>query len=456
MTYSILELGIFFFLYSFIGWCGEVCVAALKQRKFINRGFVNGCICPIYGVGAVLIAVFLPELTEHLFLLFLAGTIISSVLEYLTGKLLNRLFHRKLWDYSDQHFHLEGYICLKYSLLWGVLSVAAMMVINPLLCRLMAWVPYLVKVIVLLALSIITVLDFITTAMTVWGMQIKAMYLADVPRRMKFTARWLENALTRNVQKRMQKSFPSIDMDTIAKDLRERWERLQREGGRFAEGCGFYKLVSLFFIGAFLGDVTETIYCFLTTGIWMSRSSVIYGPFSIVWGIGCALLTALLYRYKDKSDGYIFLSGTLLGGAYEYICSVFTELAFGTVFWDYSGFTFNLGGRINLLYCFFWGIAAVVWVKWIYPFLSRQLERLPKKPAEMVCNVMIVFMLCNMVISSLALNRYTERNTQAVAVGTGTSAVQDSAFPDWFREILDERFTDERMERIYPNAKIVE
>ena len=81
----------------------------------------------------------------------------------------------------------------------------------------------------------------------------------------------------------------------------------------------------------------------------MSRSSVIYGPFSIVWGLGCAFLTLLLYRYRNKSDSTIFLAGTLLGGAYEYICSVFTEMVFGTIFWDYSGFAFNLGGRINLV-----------------------------------------------------------------------------------------------------------
>ena len=80
-----------------------------------------------------------------------------------------------------------------------------------------------------------------------------------------------------------------------------------------------------------------------------------YGPFSTSWGLGCALLTLFLYRYRNRSDRHIFLAGTLLGGAYEYVCSVFTELVFGTVFWDYSGFAFNLGGRINLLYCFFWG-----------------------------------------------------------------------------------------------------
>ena len=119
----------------------------------------------------------------------------------------------------------------------------------------------------------------------------------------------------------------------------------------------------------------------------MSRSSVIYGPFSIVWGLGCAFLTLLLYRYRNKSDGSIFLAGTLLGGAYEYICSVFTEMVFGTIFWDYSGFAFNLGGRINLLYCFFWGIAAVVWLKLIYPKLSGCIEKIPKRTGTIVCNI---------------------------------------------------------------------
>ena len=88
---------------------------------------------------------------------------------------------------------------------------------------------------------------------------------------------------------------------------------------------------------------------------WMSRSSVVSESFSIVWGLAIALVTALLYKYKDRSDSFLFGMGTFLGGAYEYLCSVFTELVFGKVFWDYSAIPFNLGGRINLLYCFFLG-----------------------------------------------------------------------------------------------------
>ena len=126
------------------------------------------------------------------------------------------------------------------------------------------------------------------------------------------------------------------------------------------------------------------------------------------------------------------------------MCSVFTELVFGTIFWDYSHLPFNLGGRINLLYCFFWGIVAVVWLKFIYPFLSGQMKKLPVRAGRIGTWVLVVFMVCNMALSSLALARYSQRRTEPDAPVNAVTA------------FLDQRFPDERMERIYPKAKIVE
>lgn len=437
MTYTLSDLVWLFFIYSFLGWCIEVCYAAVRKKQFVNRGFVNSPLCPIYGFGAILFAVFLPELTSNPFFLFLGGLILAAVLEYATGMLMEKIFRKKLWDYSGIRFNLGGYVCARYSLLWGILAPVTMLFANPLLCGILRKVPYIIVLIVQWTAVSLLFLDFLTTAMAVLGMKISAKRLAQLSEGMQHTSGLLENKLTAGIQKRMQKSFPSIDRATITENKKRK--------AVFAEGCSFYKLASLFFIGAFLGDLTETVFCLATTGILMSRSSVVYGPFSIVWGLGCALLTLFLYRYRNKSDRYIFLAGTLLGGAYEYICSVFTELLFGTVFWDYSGFTFNLGGRINLLYCFFWGIAAVVWLKVIYPRLSRLIERLPVKAGTILCNCLIIFMIFNMLISSLALARYTERNT--------VSAVSAENCIDAF---LDERFPNEHMERIYPNARLVE
>lgn len=150
----------------------------------------------------------------------------------------------------------------------------------------------------------------------------------------------------------------------------------------------------------------------------------------------------MLYKYKDRSDGFLFIVGTVLGGAYEYLCSVFTEMIFGTVFWDYSKIPFNLGGRINLLYCFFWGIAAVVWIKHLYPFFSKIIEKLPLSWGKIFTWILILFMSCNIVVSCMALARSAQRK----------DVIQAS---DSWQMWVDEHYNDERLERIYPNAKSV-
>ena len=129
-----------------------------------------------------------------------------------------------------------------------------------------------------------------------------------------------------------------------------------------------------------------------------------------------------------------------MGGAYEYLCSVFTEIVFGTVFWDYSKIPFNLGGRINLLYCFFWGIAAVIWLKILYPFISGWIEKIPMRIGKILTWVLLIFMIVNMMVSALALARMDAR-------ASGIPA--ENVLEEW----LDSSYNDDVMNRIYPNAK---
>ena len=169
----------------------------------------------------------------------------------------------------------------------------------------------------------------------------------------------------------------------------------------------------------------------------MSRSSLGWGPFSIVWGLAIALVTLALYKYRDRSVLWLFATGTLLGGAYEYLCSVFTELVFGAVFWDYSALPFNLGGRINLLYCFFWGLAAVVWFKVLFPPLDRLIERIPKRPGQVLTVCLTAFMAVDMVVSAAALIRYDAR-------------LEGVAPQNAVEQALDEHFDNARMNKVYP------
>lgn len=426
MVYSFYQLLWLYMIYSFIGWCGEVVVAAVKRHRFVNRGAVSGPFCPIYGLGAAVVAVFFPELKGNPLFLFLGGMVVNTFVEYVTGRIMEMSLHKKWWDYSDQKFNLGGYVCLKTSVLWGICTVLMIYVLNPVFTGLVGLIPKLWGEIILWVLFGLLIVDFIGTVIAVWGLKKKNGRIDQIREGLGRTSKLLENTMTRRLQARMIKAYPNLEKDE-KEDV-------------FASGCGFYKLACLFFIGAFLGDITETVFCRFSMGRWMSRSSVVFGPFSIVWGLGCAMLTWILYRYREQSDRRLFLCGTILGGAYEYICSVFTEIVFGTVFWDYSKIPFNLGGRINLLYCFFWGFAAIIWMKGIYPFLSRWIEKIPVQIGKPLCMIMVFFMSVNIALSGLALDRYSKRHDGLPA----KNAVG---------ELMDDWFPDPYMEKVYPNIK---
>ena len=138
----------------------------------------------------------------------------------------------------------------------------------------------------------------------------------------------------------------------------------------------------------------------------------------------------------------LVLYGGLTCTAVEYAVHFLYEKLLGVLFWDYSDIPFNLGGRINLLYCFFWGIAAVVWLKKFYPVISRWIEKIPMKFGEIITWILIVFMVANMLVSTLALARYDERAHQKPAANA-------------IEQTIDAHFPDARMEKIYPNAKAI-
>jgi len=313
--------------------------------------------------------------------------------------------------------------------LWGALGFIAVTFTNSLLIDAYKLIPFMVVRIILIVVVVALAADMIFSLLILYynGRGIEKVKSANN----NFTklSRKLEKWLISRVNNRKNKAYPkTVKVEKEAKDKTV-----------FAYGCGFYKVVVLFFVGAFVGDIIETIFCRITMGEWMSRSSVVWGPFSIVWGLAIAAATLMLYKYKDRSDGFLFLIGTGLGGAYEYLCSVFTEIVFGKVFWDYSDIPFNLGGRINLLYCFFWGIAAVVWFKLIYTRLSKVIEKIPVKFGKITTWILVVFMIANVLMSCFALTRYDQREK-------GIDAKQ--SWQVW----LDKHYDDEKMMRIYPNA----
>ena len=157
--YSIL----YFFVYGFLGWCTEVIFAAFKQHRFVNRGFLNGPICPIYGVGVTLVIACLEAFQSNLLLLYISSVILVTVLEGVTGWAIDKLFHNKWWDYSKLPFNIGGYVCLLFSLIWGVACVFIVYFVHPLIHQVLSLIPHTAGIALIAILGIALLSDMIVT-----------------------------------------------------------------------------------------------------------------------------------------------------------------------------------------------------------------------------------------------------------------------------------------------------
>ena len=130
-----------FLIYAFLGWCTEVAFAAVTRGKFVNRGMANGPICPIYGFGVLAVLFCRQPFRGNFFLLFLGSVVVTSLLELVTGWALEKFFHDKWWDYSNEPFNIKGYICLEFSIIWGLACVLVVDVIHPMIRKLVDLIP---------------------------------------------------------------------------------------------------------------------------------------------------------------------------------------------------------------------------------------------------------------------------------------------------------------------------
>lgn len=159
----ILILFSIFLIYSFLGWVCETVFCSLAAKKFINRGFLSGPFCPIYGFGATFVLLLFSNLRGNLLVLFVASIIGTSALEYITSLILEKVFHLSLWDYSHRRWNLHGRICLRNSLLFGVMSVLMIEVIHPYVEKFLAALPEKLLLLCLLLLAVEFIGDTVMT-----------------------------------------------------------------------------------------------------------------------------------------------------------------------------------------------------------------------------------------------------------------------------------------------------
>ena len=544
---SFYDIVIYFVLFAIAGYICEVIFAAIVLGKFVNRGFLNGPWCPIYGFGVVIVAICLKPLSKSLLVLFIGSVLLTSVLEYFTGFILEKVFDQKWWDYSDDKFNLGGYICLKFSLLWGVACTAVVKLVLPAVDAVIRVVPHFVGLIVTGVIVAVMLIDLSATVITIMGIKKKIRLIDSTVAKLKAgtedmggfisketlvvkdkyeelakTAEEKKTELVRTAgekkaefagkrdafaksvaekreanaerreelaksveekytafvkslgekrgERRLMKAFPSLRekrVDSSLGRLREqlklisekseeraaerqkcvveKYEEKLPEGAEkpFAYGLSFTKLFWLFMIGNVAGFLMETFWAFFIQRRVELRVGLVWGPFIPVYGFGAVIMTLLLYRFYKKRDLVTFAAAAIVGATFEFFCSLFQELAFGTVSWEYSGTTANIGGRTNLMYALIWGVLGLLWVKDFYPRISKLIEKIPKKIGSPLTVILCIFMISDMFVSGTAVIRRGQRMKGIPANG---------GYEMW----LDKHFDDKYLDFVYPNMIYVD
>lgn len=426
MDVSLFDRLFLLLIYSFLGWAVGVGCLALREGKFINRGLLNMPLAISEGITAVILMDVLPTLHGNLlYQLIMTGAVVW-VMDELSQFALIRLSRYAELGYV----RLQGFSNVEKLFLRSaetLLYLMAYLLVHPFILAFVNWLPAQLVSVLSVVLSVAVAVDFWTVYRALrCG---KPHHTGDHAER---TQR-LADRMTRAIWNRLERAYPGV----------QELEPEEQTKYTFAKGMCFDKLVWVFLLSSFLGALIEMVYCRVVGGTWMSRSSVLYGPFSIVWGLGAVVLTVVLRRLADKSDRYVFLGGFVVGGVYEYLCSVFTEIVFGTVFWDYSYMPLNIGGRTNVLFCIFWGILSVVWLRVVYPSMERTIEKISPLWGKAVTWILLLAMLCDGLLTGAAMLRYTQRQKNIPA-------------SHFIAAFVDEQYDDAWMENRWPNMMVTE
>lgn len=238
----------YFFIYSFLGWCIESAFKSICEKKLVNSGFLYGPFCPIYGYGAIIMYIFLEDVSSKPFITFCLGFVVLSIWEYAVGVFLEKVFHRKYWDYSKNKFNLQGRVCLLNSIFWGILGVLFIDVIHPFITDLLYKIDYNTILYFDIIIAIIFVIDTIISIISNFSIAEKLKHveelndsikekLEEIKQKGKNVEQSLQDTLDDLKEKRakiirksyrqivrLKKAFPSLKSEEFSKFLSEKKE----------------------------------------------------------------------------------------------------------------------------------------------------------------------------------------------------------------------------------------
>lgn len=173
LPYPFIESYLMFFIYSFVGWVIEVIYYGITEGKFINRGFLAGPLCPVYGLGFYAAIWFFEPFKDNFMILFFGMATACTIVELIAGLILYHAFHMRWWDYSDYKLNIGGYICLRFFIYWGIAASLGMYVLHPAVKWLIAHINYPIRIGILVFFTVILVIDLVTTIITIIGFKKK-------------------------------------------------------------------------------------------------------------------------------------------------------------------------------------------------------------------------------------------------------------------------------------------
>lgn len=250
----IIKMLAYFIIYSFFGWVMESVLKTYLQKKPVNSGFLYGPFCPIYGFGAIFMLLFLQGYKRNVILLFIIAFFTMSLWEYMVGWLLEKIFHTKYWDYTENKFNIKGRVCLLNSLFWGFLGVIFICYLHPFLAEKIDLIPEKILMFNVIMISLAIVVDTVVSAVKVSNIkgklekikelgesikekieeletkQVNKESLLAVIEELKYRQTVLKRKLIRQTN-HLKKAFPTIKSDTIEKInefLKEKKESIKK------------------------------------------------------------------------------------------------------------------------------------------------------------------------------------------------------------------------------------
>ncbi len=431
----LLDLLWYFVIFSFFGWVASSFRSLLLEKKFSNNGFLTSPFCPMYGFSAVICYTALKPFENSKLILFIGSTLILSALMVVVGVLVEKTLKFKPWDFSSSKFSIGNYITFPYALFLGLLGMLLVGLIIPVLRTAVEAIPFWVSLILVLCFCGIIVIDYVFSMITTIRLLRRIAKLKNSSELMDKGATEVEiqeleenynRLFTENIlRKRLAHAYPDLTHMAYVKQINAKIEEIKQDNMKeytqtfeskddkpFAYGFCFTKLFYLFVIGSFIGTILETIWAFCVDGHFEMRVGMVYGPFIPVYGGGACFLTAALYKLYKLNDTLVFVISAFVGAGFEYFCSWLQEQMFGTVSWDYSDTPFNLDGRTNLMYALIWGFLGLVWVRYLYPWTAKLIEKIPKRAGAIITTFLIVFMAFNGFMSVTATARWTREQRE--------------------------------------------